>query len=427
MLSQRAQWSAGQPISDLMARALAAPQLISLAAGFVDQHTLPVDETRQALDAILGDTTDAQAALQYGTTHGFAPLRDTIRQRHLEADGGDDSQPAIELDQVVLTAGSNQLLHIVSESLLDPGDIVLCASPTYFVYLGTLQNLGARAVGVAVDQQGIVPESLDETFRGLEADGQLPRVKAIYVVTYYDNPCGLTVPAQRREQIVEIAQRWSQRRNEMIGGENGGPIYVIADDAYRQLRYAGDDVVSMRRFDPTGETVVQTGTFSKCYSPGVRVGWGILPKALVDPVHNQKGNLDFGSPNFAQHLMHQVLRQGLLEPHIERLRTGYQAKLTAMLDACTEHLSGIPGVHWIEPQGGLYVWLTLPEDVDTGPKGRLFDLALDEGMLYVPGQFCYPAEGMGVRHNTIRLSFGVQPAPRINEGIQKLAGAIARL
>ncbi len=285
-----------------MSRALAAPQLISLAAGFVDQYTLPVEATRQAMEAILGDPINAQAALQYGTTHGFFPLRERIRDDHLAADGGADSQPPINVQQVMLTAGSNQLLHLVSESILDPGDVVLCAAPTYFVYLGTLQNMAARAVGVETDEQGLIPESLEAALRRIEAAGELPRVKAIYVVTYYDNPRGLTLSAHRREQIVEIARRWSKH----------GTIYVIADDAYRPLRYAGEDVPSLRTFDDAGDCVVQTGTFSKCFSPGIRVGWGILPPALVDPVHNQKGNLDFGSPNLAQHVMQRVLAGDLL-------------------------------------------------------------------------------------------------------------------
>jgi 2-aminoadipate transaminase len=130
--------------------------------------------------------------------------------------------------------------------------------------------------------------------------------------------------------------------------------------------------------------------------------------------------------------MHGVLSQGRLEPHIETLRNGYQAKLTAMLDACTKHLGPLDGVHWIEPTGGLYVWLTLPAHVDAGPNGRLIDLALEEGMLYVPGQFCFPAHrclagGEPVQHNTIRLSFGVQSAERIGEGIEKLASALRKV
>lgn len=413
-LSRRSAWAAGQPISDLMHRALAKPDLISLAAGFVDQHTLPVEPTRRALEQMLGQETPAQAALQYGTTHGYPPLRRALADRHLEADGGADSQGEISLDQVVLTAGSNQLLHLVGESLLDPGDIVLCAAPTYFVYLGTLHNMGARTVGVPTDECGLIPEALDETLERLEAAGDLPRVKAIYVVTYFDNPRGLTLPAERRAAIVEIARRWSRH----------GRIYVISDAAYRDLRYSGEDVPSLRAFDEAGDTVVVAGTFSKSFSPGIRVGWGILPPALIEPVCNQKGNLDFGSPNFAQHLMHRVMELGLLKPHIELIRQSYRAKLSAMLSAADAHLSSIDGVDWIEPQGGLYMWLKLPKHVDAGTGGRLFDLALAEGMLYVPGGYCYPGEGEPVHPNTIRLSFGVQPQPRIQLGIEKLARAI---
>jgi 2-aminoadipate transaminase len=412
-LSQRADWAAGQPISDLMHRALAAPQLISLAAGFVDPATLPVSATRAALTEILGDELDAQAALQYGTTHGFARLREQIREIHLASDGGASTQPPIDLHQVMLTAGSNQLLHIVSETLLDAGDIVLCASPTYFVYLGTLKNMGARAVGVETDDDGIVPEALEQTLEQLQQQGMLPRVKMIYVISYFDNPRGLSTSAARRAQIVELARNYS----------TAGKIYVLADDAYRELRYDVADVPSLRTHDDAAGHVIQSGTFSKCFSPGVRVGWGILPQELVTPVHDQKGNLDFGSPNFAQHLIERVIAQGRLQPHIELLRASYRTKLQAMLDAAREHLGPL-GCQWVEPAGGLYVWLTLPEGLDAGMQGPLFDLALNEGMLYVPGQFFYPDEGAPAKRNTIRLSFGVQSPGRIAEGILKLAAAI---
>ena len=325
-------------------------------------------------------------ALQYGTTHGFARLREQIRAWHLRVTAVKHTQPPIELSQVMLTAGSNQLLHIVSETLLDPGDIVLCAAPTYFVYLGQLKNIGERAIGIETDDDGIVPEALERTLAKLQQSGELARVKMIYVVSYFDNPRGLTTSAARRAKIVELARKYS----------TAGKIYVLADDAYRELRYAGDDVPSLRTHDDAAQHVIQSGTFSKCFSPGVRVGWGMLPPELVTPVHDQKGNLDFGSPNFAQHLVERVIAQGRLQPHIERLRESYRTKLWAMLDACREHLGPL-GCRWVQPSGGLYVWLTLPDGLDAGMEGRLFDLALREGMLYVPGQFFYPDEGSADR------------------------------
>jgi 2-aminoadipate transaminase len=171
--------------------------------------------------------------------------------------------------------------------------------------------------------------------------------------------------------------------------------------------------------------VIVAGTFSKSFSPGIRVGWGILPQNLVGPVVDQKGNVDFGSPNFNQHLMAKLLTMGLFDTHVKRLREGYRKKLTAMLTAAREHLAPLAGVRWYEPTGGLYVWLTLPECVDAGMDGPLFEAALAEGVLYVPGQYCYPSRGEAVRHNTIRLSFGVQSCAKIREGVEKLARAIA--
>jgi 2-aminoadipate transaminase len=414
VLSQRARRAHGQPISELMSQALANPELISLAAGFVDQATLPVEETNEVLEAILADPDAGRQALQYGTTVGYAPLRDAILERHRAADGNPASEQNMTIDHVVMTAGSNQLLCLLTDSLTDPGDVVLCASPSYFVYLGAMANIGATAVGVATDDDGLIPEALEETLASYEATGELARVKAIYVCTYYDNPGGVTVSAQRRGQIVEIAKRWSKT----------GQIYVIEDAAYRELRYAGPDLPSMRSFDDEGDTVVVAGTFSKSYSPGIRVGWGILPPQLTQPLLAQKSNMDFGSPNFAQHLMHEVLARGLFERHVERLRTGYQAKLSAMLEAADQHLGPMDSVHWVRPTGGLYVWLTLPAHVDTGPSGRLFELAAERGVLYVPGEYCFPSEGQSVESNHIRLSFGVQSPDNIRRGVEALGQAI---
>ncbi len=411
-LSRRAHWSAGQPISYLMHLALQRPQLISLAAGFVDQHSLPAEATKQAMDAMFGEPATVRAALQYGTTHGFTPLRETILHRLLEADGGQGSKPA--LDQVVLTAGSNELLHLVADAILDPGDIVLAGAPNYFVFLGMLGNLGARCVAVTADEHGLVPEALDATLRRLAATGEINRVKAVYVTSYFDNPTSVSVAAERRPRIVSIVKRHSA----------GGTIFILEDTAYRELRYAGDDVPALRAYDDEGGTVVCTGTFSKSFSPGIRVGWGVLPRVLVDPVLAAKGNVNFGSPNFNQHLLAKVFELGLYEPHVENLRQTYREKLAATLAAADEHLKPIEAVRYRRPQGGLYVWLELPEHVDTGTDGTLFQRAMDAGVIYVPGRYCYPGEGERPRDNTIRLSFGVQSAANIRRGVEALAGAI---
>lgn len=413
-LSQRARWAGGQPISYLMQRALENPELISLAAGFVDQEALPVDATRTAIEAVLADPRRARAALQYGSTPGYPVLRELIVEQHAKADGRSAAEMDISADDVVLTAGSNQMLHTLADTLFDPGDIVLCAAPTYFVYLGVLRNLGVRAIGVASDDEGLIPEAADEALRKIERAGELHRVRAIYVVSYFDNPSTATLSLERRPQVVELARRWSR----------SGKIYVIEDAAYRELRYDGSDLPSLRAFDPDGQTVLLTHTFSKSFSPGLRVGWGILPEAVRGPVCEQKGNFDFGSPHFSQHVMAAVLELGLFEPQLARLRTAYREKRAAMLGALDEFMAHIPGVRWRRPEGGLYVWLHVPPQISTGPDGPLFERALAEGVLYVPGEYGFAPEGEAVGKHTMRLSFGVQRPERIARGIAGLARAL---
>jgi 2-aminoadipate transaminase len=413
-LSRRASLATGQPISFLMEQALAHPHLISLAAGFVDQETLPVEATRQAFEALWSDPAQARAALQYGTTPGDPALRERLLADLIARDGPTSTSQGATIEQLVLTAGSNELLHQMADTLFDPGDIVLTTSPSYFVFLGLVKNLGVRAIGVTADDEGLVPEALDDELKRLDAAGELARVKAIYVVSYFDNPRGVTRAAARRPAVVELAKRYSRH----------GTIYVIDDMAYRELRYVGADVPSLRSFDETGDTVVAAHTFSKSFSPGLRVGYGLLPKGLVGPVCDQKGNVNFGSPHFNQRLLATMLDQGTFWPHVERLRAEYMAKLVTMLAACEEHLAPLDGVRWLRPAGGLYVWLELPDHVDAGPAGRLFELAVQERVLYVPGEYSFPGEGRPRRRNTARLSFGVQSCEQIRLGIAALARAI---
>jgi 2-aminoadipate transaminase len=414
-LSQRARCFDRQPISELMRLALAQPELISLAAGFVDQASLPVAETREALECVLSDLDRGRTALQYGTNAGYLPLREAVLARMLAADG---SSPARRptVDQVLLTAGSNQLLHLIGEVLLDPGDIVLCAAPTYFVFLGLLNSLGAQAVGVAIDEQGIIPEALAETLARLTKAGERQRVKAIYVTSYYENPSTVSLSLERRQAIVEFAKRQSE----------DGTLYVIDDAAYRELRYTGDDLPGLRTFDESGDTVIVAETFSKSFSPGIRVGWGVLPTELIGPVSGLKASIDFGSPHLNQQLMSAVFERGLFDTHVALLRSSYQAKLTALLQALDDFLTGIAGVRWYRPTGGLYVWLELPQGMNAGTGGTLIEHALAEGVLYVPGEYCYPAAGEPVRTDRIRLSFGVQSSENIRRGVESLARAIRR-
>ena len=250
-LSRRAQCGAEGPINYLMQEALARPELISLAAGFVDQQTLPVSEVRQAVAQLLDDPVTARAALQYGTTAGDTELRGLLLARLRNLDGAALGNDRITIDRVIVTAGSNELLHLLGDALLDPGDIVLCTAPSYFVYLDALAGMGARSVGVQTDGEGMIPEALERELDRLQRAAELPRVKAVYLTSYYDNPQGTTLPGPRRKQIVEIVRRWSRESR----------IWIIEDAAYRDLRYAGADEPSLLSCDPDGETVIHTSSF----------------------------------------------------------------------------------------------------------------------------------------------------------------------
>ena len=220
----------------------------------------------------------------------------------------------------------------MADTLLDPGDIVLAAAPSYFVFMAALTNVGARTIGVAADDEGIVPEALEEELSRRRKADELGRVKAIYLVSYYDNPRGVTTSLRRRQRLLDIAKRWSRENS----------IYVIEDAAYRELRCYGDDVPSLlalAKDDGDGERVIHAGTFSKPYSPGIRVGWGILPRKLVEPVLAQKGNVDFGSPHFNQVLIAAAMETGLFDRHVTTLRESYRRKLDATLRAAEEHLA----------------------------------------------------------------------------------------
>jgi 2-aminoadipate transaminase len=265
-----------------------------------------------------------------------------------------------------------------------------------------------------MDEHGMDVDALEGLLDRLEAAGELPRVKLIYTVDYYQNPTGLTLGEARRPRLVELAKRFSK----------SGRILVLEDAAYRELRYTGGDLVSVKRFDEENRYVIYTGTFSKPCAPGLKTGFALLPRELVAPVLHLKSNHDFGSTNLAQHVIDRLMASGAYARHVGKLRAVYREKRDAMLRALEAEFGGVPGVRWTEPAGGLYVWLTFPEGVDAGPGGPLVAAALGAGVLYVPGEFGHVPDGAGrVPRNEARLSFGVADPAEIAEGVRRLRAA----
>ena len=199
---------------------------------------------------------------------------------------------------------------------------------------------------------------------------------------------------------------------------------MLEDAAYRELQYDGEVHPSVWSFDETRESVIYTQTFSKTFSPGIRVGFGVLPKELVGPICDRKGNEDFGSANFNQHLVANALSTGRYHEHLQKVRQGYQLKRDAMLAAAEEYFSDIEGVSWVHPHGGLYVWMSLPKEISTGFQSDLFQAAVKNGVMYVPGELCYAGAIADRPKHQMRLSYGVLTEEGIREGMKRLASAV---
>ena len=410
--------------------ALARPGLISLAAGFTDAPTLPVRATRRLLSALLRSRDTGEPALQYGTTAGLPELRRLTAERVQRLDAAALSTADARTgraarahvreelylpDDWLITNGSQQLLYLVTEALCDPGDIVLVEDPTYFVFLGIMQSHGLRARGIPLEADGLDLRRLEQVLDSLRAAGELPRVKLLYLVSYFQNPTGTTTSLAKKAAVLGLLRRYERAA--------GHPIYVVEDAAYREMRFVGEDVASALTVPGAAARVIYAGTYSKPFATGVRVGFGRLPSGLLTAVTRIKGNHDFGTTSLTQHLLAGVLASGEYQRQLAPLQRRYAAKARAMAEALRRHFP--PGVAWREPRGGLYVWAQVPEPLRTGVGSLMFRQALDQGVLYVPGRLCY-AEDPTRRapDNELRLGFGSATLREIAVGLARLGRVI---
>jgi 2-aminoadipate transaminase len=412
--SAKARRTNEQPINALIVAAMANPDLVNFAAGLVDSHTLPTQPVAEMAAAILGDNVRGRAAMQYETTQGFAELRRTALRHIEQLEGKSAAEMNLTPADFVITTGSQQALYIIGDVLVDPGDIVIAANPSYFVYTGTLQSLGAKVMTVPMDENGMDVEAVDRLLAQIERDGDLHRVKFIYAISYFDNPTGLTLSLERRPRLVEIARKYSKHHR----------ILVLEDAAYRELRYDGPALPSIKSFDADNRFVATACTFSKPFGPGIKTGYTAVPADLMNAILDQKGNHDFSTASLCQHIAAEALRSGKYLEQVEHLKQGYAKKLYTMLDALERYMPKHDQLHWTRPRGGLYVWLTLPESIDTS-RGGMFERAVDAGVLYVPGVYCFQPDQRGhVPTNHLRLCFGNVAAEKVEPGIEKLAGVV---
>jgi 2-aminoadipate transaminase len=444
------------PISWLMHAALSRPKLISLAAGFTDNASLPVAEARKALNQVLRSPKTGQPALQYGITAGDTTLRQLTAEhlRKLDAKtvgvmecwSNGVTKPTTQYsttpslhsgiyspERLLITGGSQQLLYLTAEALCDEGDIVLVEDPTYFVFLGILQSRGLRARAVRLERDGLDLAHLEKVLTSLKRRGELHRVKLFYLVSYFQNPTGVTTSFQKKCGLLKLLKKFERAA--------GHPIYLLEDAAYRELSFPGraDLPVSQdaQQRVPTSppsalavpgaaERVIYTGTYSKPFATGVRVGYGILPRPLFTAIKHIKGNHDFGTSNLLQHLVARALASGIYGRHVARLQKRYAHKARVMKLAIKKHFPS--AVEWWEPEGGLYFWARLPRHISAGVKSKIFSTALKNDVLYVPGEICYADDPAREKPNhEMRISFGSASEEDIREGIKRLGRVLRKI
>lgn len=417
-LSQLGRRTAPPPVSWLMSTSLARPQLISLAAGFTDNPTLPVDEARKLLMELLSDRLTGEPALQYGSTQGLPALIDltAARIQRLEQKAGNYNADKEKFaGRLVITNGSQQLLYLVTEVLCDPGDIVLLEDPTYFVYLSIVQSQGLDCRAVRLETDGIDLSSLDKTLGNLKRTGALPRLKLLYLVTYHQNPTGTTTSLSKKQAALDMLRHYEKWA--------GHPIYLVEDAAYRELGFEEETEPSSLKMIEAAERVIYAGTYSKPFATGVRVGYGLLPKSVRDAVIRVKGNHDFGTANLLQYLLARAISSGAYDAHLKSVRRCYAEKANCMISAIRAFFPDV--VQWRKPNGGMYVWVALPKTIKTGLRSKFFARALDHDVLYVPGQICYAPDPRRQRPNhEMRLSYGNATPDEIKEGIARLGRVI---
>jgi len=371
VLSKLGRRTALPPISWLMQTALTRPKLISLAAGFTDNAALPVEISRKLLNDILRSSKTGQPALQYGITAGENNLRGlTAKHLHkLDFQSFSSSSSTSSLknkarmtlkdeaeyeknyspERVIITGGSQQLLYMTLEALCDEGDIILVEDPTYFVFLSILQSRGIKARGVKLEPDGIDLADLEKVLLRLKKSGELRRVKALYLVTYFQNPTGATTSFAKKSAALKLLKKFERAA--------GHPIYLLEDAAYRELRFDhGEDMPTALTLPGAKDRVIYTGTYSKPYAPGARVGFGILPEPLFTTVQRIKGNHDFGTANLLQQLLAGALSSGLYDQHVAKVQKNYARKARVMKQALAEHFPA--SVEIWESGGGLYsLWV----------------------------------------------------------------------
>jgi len=398
--AQRTQRMTSSAIRELL-KLTAQPDVISFAGGLPSPELFPIEEFRSAADAVL--TKLGRKALQYSTTEGYPALREMI-VRHMARYG-----IVVTIDNVLITTGSQQALDLVGKVLINPGDKILTEEPTYLGAIQAFTMYGAEYVTVPIDADGMQTERLEEALRS--------GPKFMYVLPNFQNPSGTTLPVERRMDLIRMAEHYG--------------IPIIEDDPYGQLRYEGDHIKPLvvldaesRHCESNGRytgNLIYLSTFSKTLAPGLRLGWVVAPKEVIGRLVQAKQGTDLHSSTFDQMVAFEAARGGFIDRHVRRIREVYRRRRDRMLASLArEFPDPASGVRWTHPRGGLFLWVELPEGIDSG---ELLEDAVREKVAFVPGTAFHP---LGGGRNTMRLNFSNSTEALIEAGIARLARAIEK-
>ena len=393
--AQRTKYIKSSAIRELL-KLTQRPEVISFAGGLPAPEVFPTKEFGEACQRVLAEK--GKEALQYGATEGYGPLRELIAANMMRY--GIVATP----DNVMLTSGSQQALDLIAKLLINRGDRILVEAPTYLGALQAFAVFGAEYVSVPIDHDGLRTDLLDEALRS--------GPKFMYLLPNFQNPGGVTLSRERREELVYMSDKYG--------------VPIIEDDPYGQLRYEGEHVpplvmmdrVNLRRdYEYKLGNVIYMSTFSKTLAPGLRLGWIVAPPDVIAKLVQLKQGADLHTSTFNQIVTYEVAKNGFLDEHAKQIRAVYRERRDAMLAALDEFFP--EEVTWTRPQGGLFLWVTLPHKMDSE---ELFDTALKNNVAFVPGASFYPEGDEGKRH--MRLNFSYMEPDRIHEGIRRLSIAV---
>ncbi len=369
------------------------PDIISLAGGLPSPQAFPVDIIRNIVSYMMDKYGDKM--LQYGSTEGVNSFRDTLAEFLTSRYKFNN----IKRDNILVTTGSQEGLYLAAKIFIDPGDTVIVEAPTYVGVLTAFQSYNPRYESIEMDDNGMKVEMLEDKLRELKNENIKP--KLIYTIPTFQNPAGVTLSEDRRKYLLELAEEYD--------------ILILEDGPYEELRFSGEPVPQIKRMDKE-ERVIYLGTFSKTLSPGMRIAYMVGHEDIIKKAVLAKQGVDLCTSPFLQYVAQEYLKGGYFDEHIPKIIKIYKEKRDAMLDALEDYFPD--GVKWTKPNGGMFLWVTLPENMDAE---KLFNRAIENKVAFVIGAAFFPHRD---HKNTLRLNFTYPSIEDIQEGIKRLAKAI---